>query len=85
MRADADSFTDKWSGFLTSVWTQLRAALTVGVPAEGKYRSGAASEVNSEGPQKRHAIRSLDDYAGYQTRSGLGSLDIGGGRPRIDE
>ena len=85
MCADADSFTDKWSGFLTSVWTQLGAALTVGLPAEDEYRSGAAPEVNAEGPQNRHAIRSLDDYAGYQTRSGLGSLDIGGGRSRIDE
>ena len=85
MRAEADSFTDKWSGFLASVWAQVRAALAVGLPAEDYLRSGAAPEVNAEGPPTRHVIRSLDDYAGYQTRSGLGSMDIGGGSSRIDE
>lgn len=85
MRAYADSFTEKWCGFLTSVWTQVRSALVVGLPAEDEFRSGAAPEVNSEGPPTRLAIRSLDDYAGYQTRNGLGSMDIGGGSVRIDE
>ena len=85
MRTEADSFTDKWSGFLTSVWTQVRAALVVGQPAGDESRSGASPEVNSEGPPDGHAIRSLDDYAGYQTRNGLGSMDVGGGGSRIGE
>ena len=85
MSADTSSFTDKWSGFLAGVWTQIRAAVAVGLPAEEESRSGAAPELSSEGQPTRHAIRSLDDYAGYQTRNGLGSLDIGGGRSRIDE
>ena len=85
MRSDVNSFSYTLSGFLTSMWTQVRAGVVVGLPAENQSRSGEAPEVNSEGPPSRHAIRSLDDYAGYQTRSGLGSLDIGGGRSRIDE
>ena len=66
MSADASSFTDKWSGFLASVWTQVRAALVVGGGA-GRPDAGR------------------DDYAGHQTRNGLGSLDIGAGRSRIGE
>ena len=30
-------------------------------------------------------IRSMDDYAGYLTGNGLGSLDIGGGSSRWGE
>ena len=85
MRSDVNSFSHTLSGFLTSMWTQIRAGVVVGLPAEDESRSGAAPEVNSGGPQNRYAIRSLDDYAGYQTRNGLGSMDIGGGRSRIDE
>ena len=85
MRSDANSFTYTLSGFLASMWTQIRAGVDVGLLAEDESRSGAAPEVNSGGPQNRHAIRSLDDHAGYQTRNGLGSMDIGGGRSRIDE
>ena len=69
----------------TSMWTQIRAGLVVGLPAEDESRSGAAPEANSGGPQNRYTIRSLDDYAGYQTRNGLGSMDIGGSRSHIDE
>ena len=85
MRSDVNSYTDTLSGFLTTMWMQIRACLVVGLPEEDEPRSGAAPEVNSGGPQNHYAIRSLDDYAGYQTRNGLGSMDIGGGRSRIDE
>ena len=85
MRSDFNTFTDKLSLFLTSMWTQIRAGVAVGLPADFVSHLGAAPEVKSEGPPICHAIRSLDDYAGYQTRSGLGSMDIGGGSSRIDE
>ncbi len=86
MSADASSFTDKWSGFLASLWTQVRAALVVGLPEENESRSGSGHDATAgDQPTRRRAIRSLDDYAGHQTRNGLGSLDIGAGRSRIGE
>ncbi len=85
MSADASSSTDKWSGFLASVWTQVRAALAVGLPADDESRSSSGHEAMAGDQPTRHAIRSLDDYAGHQTRNGLGSLDIGAGRSRIGE
>jgi len=83
MSIEANSFTDKWSGFLAIVWAQIRAAVVVGLSADSG--SGAACEAGVGEPLGRRAIRSLDDYAGHQTRNGLGSLDIGAGRSRIDE
>ena len=85
MRPNCHSLTYRLYGILASMWTQIRGGVVVGLPADDESRSGAAPEVNSGGPQYRHAIRSLDDYAGYQTRNGLGSMDIGGGGSRIDE
>lgn len=85
MSADASSFTDKWSGFLASVWTQVRAALVVGLPEENESRLVAAHEISAGDQLTRPEIRSMDDYAGYLTSNGLGSLDIGGGRSRWGE
>ena len=85
MSADTNSLTDKWSGFLASVWTQVRAALVVGLPAEDESHSDAGHEATAGDRPTRHAVRSLDDYAGHQTSNGLGSLDIGAGRSRIGE
>lgn len=85
MRADIHSFTYALSGFLSSMWTQVRAGLAVGLPAEDESRLGAGNEAGACNQPMRHAVRSLDDYAGYQTRNGLGSMDIGGGGSRIDE
>jgi len=85
MGTDANSFIDKWSGFLNGVWTQIRAAVVVGLPAEDEPRPGSGHDASAGDQPTRHAIRSLDDYAGHQTRNGLGSLDIGAGRSRIGE
>jgi hypothetical protein len=74
-----------WSGFLASIWVQVRLAVVVGLPAEVESRASVGHVTNAGDHLTRHAIRSLDDYAGYQTRSGLGSMDIGGGRSHIDE
>ena len=66
-------------GFFASVWTQIRAAVSVGLPTEEGPgpRSGGSSVDDEE--MSSPAIRSMDDYAGYMTSNGLGSLDIGGG------
>jgi hypothetical protein len=85
MSADASSFTEKCSGFLASVRTQVRAALVVGLPAEDESLSSSGHDDSLVDQPMRRAIRSLDDYAGHQTRNGLGSLDIGAGRFRIGE
>ena len=85
MRADIHSFTYALSGLLSSMWTQVRAGLAVGLPAEDESRLGAGTEAGACNQLMRHAVRSLDDYAGYQTRNGLGSMNIGGGGSRIDE
>jgi hypothetical protein len=85
MSADASSFTDKWSGFLASVWTQVRAALVVGLPEENESRLVAAHDTSAGDQVTCPEIRSMDDYAGYLTSNGLGSLDIGGGSSRWGE
>jgi hypothetical protein len=85
MSTDDSSFTDMWSGFLASVWTQVRAAQVVGLPAEDESRSVAAHETIAGDQLTRPEVRSMDDYAGYLTGSGLGSLDIGGGSSRWGE
>jgi hypothetical protein len=85
MSTNDGSFTDMWSGFLASVWTQVRAAQVVGLPAEDESRSVAAHETIAGDQITRPEVRSMDDYAGYLTGSGLGSLDIGGGSSRWGE
>lgn len=85
MGADASSFTDKWSEFLSSVWTQVRAALVVGLSEGEELRSGFGYETGDGGQLTRSRIRSMDDYPGYHTGKGLGSLDVGGGSSRWGE
>ncbi|MFY7867400.1 MAG: hypothetical protein ACOVRJ_21450 [Roseateles sp.] len=72
-------------GFVAGVWVQVRAALVIGLPSEDQSQASEASAAH-EGPiSARSSIRSMDDYSGYHTRNGLGSLDIGGGRSRWGE
>jgi hypothetical protein len=72
-------------GFFASVWTQIRAAVSVGLPEEeGSGPKAGDWSVDDEEMSSR-AIRSMDDYAGYLTSNGLGSLDIGGGSSRWGE
>ena len=85
MSADANSFTAKCSGFLTSVWTQIRAGVAVGLPDVDGPCSGTGPDEGAGATPTRRAIRSLGNYSGRLTRNGLGSLDIGGGRSGIDE
>jgi hypothetical protein len=68
-------------GAVTSVWTQVRAALVVGLPSEDESRA-IEEPTAQDSLDSLRAIRSMDDYAGYLTSNGLGSLDIGGGSSR---
>lgn len=72
------------AGAVTSLWTQVRAALVVGLPSEDESRASEEPAAHDSLDSQR-AIRSMDDYAGYLTSNGLGSLDIGGGRSRWSE
>jgi hypothetical protein len=73
------------AGFLASLWTQVLVALHVGLPSEEEAQRGDDLR-SDDGPLPEHvSIRSMDDYAGYLTSNGLGSLDVGGGGSRWDE
>ena len=85
MRTDFNSFTDKLSGFLASMWTQIRAGVAVGLPDVDRPSSGTWSDEEAGVVATRRVILSSGNYSGRLTRNGLGSLDIGGGRSGIDE
>lgn len=85
MNVTSSSFSARWSGFVASVLTQVRAALVVGLPAEHEPGADSGCAAGLGDQPTRRAIRALDDYAGHQTRNGLGSLDVGAGRSRIGE
>ncbi len=68
--------------FLASLLTQVRASLSVGLASEETSRPSEESTARDSLSSTRGTIRSMDDYAGYHTSNGLGSLDIGGGSSR---
>ena len=76
--------TDRLSCFIASLAAQIRAAIHVGLPLED-------TEAEIRGADERFPARSRsdalqwDDAPGRMTRNGLGSLDIGAGKTRVDE
>ena len=73
----------KWSSFVASVATQIRTAIQVDVPIEDDATARRSEEcVKTLGPS---AAELWDDAFGRMTRNGLGSLEIGAGKTRIDE
>jgi hypothetical protein len=73
----------KLSSFIASVATQVRAAIQVGVPvddATGARRTGAC-----EPTLGLSDAQPWDEALGRMTRNGLGSLEIGAGKTRVDE
>ena len=74
----------KLSTFMASVATQVRAAIEVGVPVddtvEGSRRTDECEP--TLGPSD---AQPWDDAPGRMTRNGLGSLEIGAGKTRVDE
>jgi hypothetical protein len=77
------SGVSKLSSFIAGVGTQIRAAIQVGVPMEdgAKARRTEVGEPTFGGS----APEPWDDAPGRMTRNGLGSLEIGAGKTRVDE
>ena len=69
---------------LAGIATQVRAAIEVGVPVDatvvGASRTGEFEPML--GPSEAQL---WDDAPGRMTRNGLGSLEIGSGKTRVDE
>ncbi|WP_374617334.1 hypothetical protein [Thauera aminoaromatica] len=77
------SGVNRLSSFMASIATQIRAAIQVGVPVEDDAKARRAEEnERTLGPS---ATELWDDAPGRMTRNGLGSLEIGAGRTRVDE
>jgi hypothetical protein len=74
-----------WASPVAGFWTSIRAALLVGLPSGAEDRVGVERVPSNGGRLTHSAIRSMDDYAGYHTSNGLGSLDVGGGSSRWGE
>lgn len=71
------------SRFMASIATQIRAAIQVGVPVEDGANARRPDErERTLGPS---AAVDWDDAPGRMTRNGLGSLEIGAGKTRVDE
>jgi hypothetical protein len=74
----------KLSSLLASVATQVRAAIEVGVPVDDT----AAGERQTNACEPTLGLsdaQQWDDAPGRMTRNGLGSLEIGAGKTRVDE
>lgn len=77
------SAISKLSSFMASVVTQVRAAIHIGVPVDD-----AAGVRQTDACEPRFDLSDAqlwDDAPGRMTRNGLGSLEIGAGKTRIDE
>ncbi len=71
------------SSFMLSFATQLRAAIHIGLPFEDSAEAHrpAECELTLGAPE----TQLWDDAPGRMTRNGLGSLEIGAGKTRVDE
>jgi hypothetical protein len=85
MSASADTSTSRWAGFVSSLWTQACAALSIGLPSEDETGPDCEQTACDSALPAHRAVRSMDDYSGYLTSNGLGSLDIGGRATRSGE
>lgn len=84
LRGHSVSRVSKLSSFLTCVATQVRAAIVIGVPiddtqADARRTDGLATTRHLPDAQL------WDDALGRMTRNGLGSLEIGAGKSRVEE
>jgi hypothetical protein len=73
----------KLSRFMTSLATQVRAAIHVGIPAGDDAGSSRAD--TCELTRSTLNAQVWDDAPGRMTRNGLGSLEIGAGKTIVDE
>lgn len=72
------------SNLIESLVTQVRAAIEVGVPVDhtvdGSRRTAECKPTIDSSEEHR-----WDEALGRMTRNGLGSLEIGAGKTRIEE
>lgn len=74
----------KLSEFLGSLWTQVCASLSVGLPTDDS--ADRPSEAAGQDPTARNRMHVVAIKSpGRMTRNGLGSLEIGAARDRVDE
>ena len=85
VRTLVNSFLNNLFDSVASVWMQVRVALAVGVSSDDESVTIAESEVSVCPHGTALTVRSLDGYAGYLRRNGLGSLDIGSVRSDLGE
>jgi hypothetical protein len=85
MRSVAEHCMAVIAASVAVVSMQVRAALSVGLPSEVEPHASLNLGSRDGSAAVKGTIRSMDDYAGYHSGSGLGSLDIGGGCSRWDE
>ena len=78
------SASNKLFSFIASVATQVRAAIEVGVPVD-ETAAGARQTDACEPTMGLSDAQLWDDAPGRMTRNGLGSLEIGAGKTRVDE
>jgi hypothetical protein len=73
----------KLSCFMAGLATQIRAAILAGIPVDD---AAAVRQTDTCEPKLGLSDPQLwDDAPGRMTRNGLGSLEIGAGKSRIDE
>ncbi len=73
----------KLTTFMASLATQVRAAIRVGVAVDDA--AGARRIDGCELTRGLSDAQLWDDAPGRMTRNGLGSLEIGAGKTRVDE
>ena len=78
------SGVSKLSSFMASLATQVRAAIQVGVPVDDTV-AGSRRTDEFEPTIGLSEAQRWDDAPGRMTRNGLGSLEIGAGKTRVDE
>ena len=77
------SAVGKLASFVSSVAAQIRAAIQVGIPSADGAEAPRVTEY--ELPFGASEAQLWDDAPGRMTRNGLGSLEIGAGKTRVDE
>jgi len=73
----------KLSSLMASLATQVRAAIHVGFPVDDA--AGACRTDKCQPTVGLSDAQPFDDAPGRMTRNGLGSLEIGAGKTRVDE
>ena len=75
----------KLSSFMASLATQIRAVLQLGLPVDDAVAGSRRVDECEPTLGLSEAQRWDDAFFGRMTRNGLGSLEIGAGKTRVDE